>query len=144
MWTPSLLFLTMLSYAVGDVRVQKAKYGDRVTLQVETDVKEWMRVKSDGTKEYVQYCGDAVGLGCNMFADDSGRASCPSSSVTVFPNGTLTLHFLWEGDAFAKYSASDATPGVEQENHNISGNGAKKMIEAKAELYGAPARALQS
>ncbi|RCN38179.1 hypothetical protein ANCCAN_15903 [Ancylostoma caninum] len=144
MWTPSLLFLTMLSYAVGDFRVQKAKYGDRVTLQVESDVTEWQRVKSDGTKEYVQYCKNAVGLGCNMFADDRWRASCPSSSVTVFPNGTLTLHFMWEGDAFANYSAWDPNPGVEQENCNISGNGAKIMIEAKAELYGAPARALQS
>ncbi|EYC11079.1 hypothetical protein Y032_0052g2202 [Ancylostoma ceylanicum] len=112
MWSHGVLILMMLVHADAKYQTQEAKLGERVTLQVERDVREWMRVKSDGKKEYVQFCEDTVGLGCNMFADERGRASCPSSSVTVFPNGTLTLHFMWEGDAFANYSASDATPGV--------------------------------
>ncbi|KAL6741197.1 hypothetical protein Aduo_014475 [Ancylostoma duodenale] len=112
MWFHSILVLTILSYATGEYIVQKAKYGDPVTLQVENGVTEWQRVKRDGTTEYVQYCANAVGLGCNMFADDNGKFSCPSSSVTVSPTGTLTLHFMWKEDAFANYSARGATPEV--------------------------------
>ncbi|KAL6741196.1 hypothetical protein Aduo_014474 [Ancylostoma duodenale] len=113
MWSYSILILTVFAHAFGEFRVQKAKYGAKVSLQAEPGVKEWQRVKKDGTTEYVQYCGSAVGLGCNMFADERGRFSCPSSSVTVSPTaGTLTLHFMWKEDAFANYSAKGATPEV--------------------------------
>ncbi|EYC23815.1 hypothetical protein Y032_0015g2845 [Ancylostoma ceylanicum] len=112
MWFHGVLILTVVAYAFGKVKVQKAKFGDTVTLQAEPGTTQWKRVKSDGTTEYVQHCGEGRGLGCNMFADDRGGFSCPTSGVTVFPNGTLTLQFLWQGDAYATYSSRDATKEV--------------------------------
>ncbi|EYC11077.1 hypothetical protein Y032_0052g2202 [Ancylostoma ceylanicum] len=88
MWSHGVLILMMLVHADAKYQTQEAKLGERVTLQVERDVREWMRVKSDGKKEYVQFCEDTVGLGCNMFADEVG------TTIAIFTTNFLIVHQL--------------------------------------------------
>ncbi|KIH61611.1 hypothetical protein ANCDUO_08112 [Ancylostoma duodenale] len=101
-----VLVSLMVSFTFAEVGIMRAKVGSRVVLSLGENVTKWMRVKDDGTKETVRYCGRRkTGPGCDQFINVKRKATAvPKSKVQVFPNGTLVFKKIRGSDGGTYYS----------------------------------------
>lgn len=117
-----LLFIAFVGYASTSIAVYEAKVGDRVLLDLGTDVVTWKRVRDSGVPEFIKYCGPTEkGPRCAQFVGEDNKPAQPESNAHVASNGTLIIDPLKATDV-GLYSNADAKP-IEHKNPDGSVSG---------------------
>uniref|UniRef100_A0A0K0D1Y5 Uncharacterized protein n=1 Tax=Angiostrongylus cantonensis TaxID=6313 RepID=A0A0K0D1Y5_ANGCA len=104
------LLAFLIYYALAETRIQKAKVGQRVVLDIGQYVSRWRRVRDYETDEFIRHCSKfETGESCQGFVNDNGEPVDPPSNAYVDVNGRLIFRSFLETDA-GFYMSPDEKP----------------------------------